>query len=141
MEKFLLTAPGTTWGEAAEKARYLITLLAGTRAGRDPRRQKLIEAVLNDFRRLSDGPIKQRMKARAEPLAGNHPMTDEKAVKPADDDISPYLQQPLRTLETARQDRKRRQSNAADAQARTKRRTDPWHEVRRRWCACPRRAA
>jgi hypothetical protein len=59
LEKFLLTAPGTTWGEAAEKARYLITLLAGTRAGRDPRRQKLIEAVLNDFRRLSDGPTKQ----------------------------------------------------------------------------------
>lgn len=58
LEKFLLTAPGTTWGEAAEKASYLITLLAGTRAGRDPRRQKLIEAVLNDFRRLSDGPIK-----------------------------------------------------------------------------------
>lgn len=59
LEKFLLTAPGTTWGEAAEKARYLITLLAGTRVGRDPRRQKLIEAVLNDFRRLSDGPTKQ----------------------------------------------------------------------------------
>ena len=59
LEKFLLTAPGATWGEAAEKASYLITLLAGTRAGRDPRRQKLIEAVLNDFRRLSDRPTKQ----------------------------------------------------------------------------------
>jgi hypothetical protein len=55
LEVFLLTAPGATWIEAAEKARYLITLLAGTRVGRDPRRQKLIEAVLNDFRRLSDG--------------------------------------------------------------------------------------
>jgi hypothetical protein len=55
LEKFLLAAPGTSWGEAAAKARHLITLLAGTRAGRDPRRQKLIEAVLNDFRRLSDG--------------------------------------------------------------------------------------
>jgi hypothetical protein len=51
-------------------------------------------------------------------------MTDEKAAKPADDDISPYLQQPLRTLETAQQDRKHRQREAADAKARTKRRTD-----------------
>lgn len=59
LERFLLTAPGTTWVEAAEKARYLITLLAGTRVGRDPRRQKLIEAVLNDFRRLSDGSTRQ----------------------------------------------------------------------------------
>ena len=59
LENFLLTAPGTTWGEAAEKARYLIGLLAGTRIGRDPRRQKLIEAVLNDFRKLADGAAKQ----------------------------------------------------------------------------------
>jgi hypothetical protein len=58
LERFLLTAPGTTWVEAAEKARYLIALLAGTRVGRDPRRQKLIEAVLSDFRRLTDGATK-----------------------------------------------------------------------------------
>ena len=58
LERSLLTAPATTWVEAAERARYLITLLAGPRAGRDPRRQKLIEAVLNDFRRLSDGSTK-----------------------------------------------------------------------------------
>lgn len=51
-------------------------------------------------------------------------MVDENKAKPADE-ISPYLQQPLRTLETAQQDRKRRQREAADAQARTKRRTDP----------------
>jgi len=49
-----------------------------------------------------------------------HPMIDEKPVKPADGDISPYLQQPLRTLETAQQDQKRRQCEA-DAQARKKR--------------------
>ena len=60
LEKFLLTAPGTSWGEAAAKARYLITLLAGTRAGRDPRRQKLIDAVLNDFRRLADGSTREK---------------------------------------------------------------------------------
>jgi hypothetical protein len=53
LEKFLLAAPAMTWPEATEKARYLITLLAGTSVGRDPRRQKLIDAVLDDFRRLS----------------------------------------------------------------------------------------
>lgn len=60
LEEFLLTARGTTWVEAAEKARYLITLLAGTQVGRDPRRQKLIEAVFDDFRRLSDGSTKDK---------------------------------------------------------------------------------
>jgi len=59
LEKFLLTAPGTSWGEVAEKARYLITLLAGTRVGRDPRHQKLIEAVHRRLQRLSDGPTKE----------------------------------------------------------------------------------
>jgi hypothetical protein len=57
LEKFLVAAPSQTWREAAEKARYLITLLAGTSAGRDPRRQKLIDNVLEDFRRLSDEPV------------------------------------------------------------------------------------
>ncbi len=53
LETFLLAAPATAWHEAAEKARYLITLLAGTSVARDPRRQKLIDAVLDDFARLS----------------------------------------------------------------------------------------
>ena len=48
-------------------------------------------------------------------------MIDKNLAKPADGDISPYLQQPLRTLETAQRDRKRRQRAAADAKARTKR--------------------
>ena len=52
-ERFLASAPAPTWREAAEKARYLITLLAGTSVGRDPRRQRLIAAVLDDFTRLS----------------------------------------------------------------------------------------
>ena len=56
LEKFILASPATDWCEAAEKARYLITLLAGTSVGRDPRRQKLIDAVLNDFARLSGEP-------------------------------------------------------------------------------------
>lgn len=51
-ERFLAAAPAPTWHEAAEKARYLITLLAGTSAGSDARRQKLIAAVLEDFSRL-----------------------------------------------------------------------------------------
>ena len=54
LEKFLLAAPARTWPEAADKARYVIGLLATTSIGRDPRRQKLIEAVLEDFGRLSD---------------------------------------------------------------------------------------
>ena len=58
LESFLLAAPAATWVEAAEKARYLIALLAGARVGRDPRRQKLIEAVLDDFRGLSEGSTK-----------------------------------------------------------------------------------
>lgn len=54
LEKFLVAAPAQTWREAAEKARYLITLFAATPEARDPRRQKLITAVLEDFTRLSD---------------------------------------------------------------------------------------
>ena len=56
LEKFILAAPSMTWEEAADKARYLITLFADTQAGRDPRRQKIIAGVLDDFRRLSREP-------------------------------------------------------------------------------------
>lgn len=52
LERFLLAAPSLTWADAAEKARYLITLFADTPAGRDPRRQKIIAGVLEDFERL-----------------------------------------------------------------------------------------
>jgi hypothetical protein len=57
LEKFLLAAPASTWHEAAEKARYLLTLFAATPAAQDPRRQKLIADVLDDFGRLSNGPV------------------------------------------------------------------------------------
>ena len=60
LERFLLAAPAATWEDAAEKARYLITLLADTPAGQDPRRQRIIADVLEDFRRLSGktrGPV------------------------------------------------------------------------------------
>jgi hypothetical protein len=53
LETQLLAAPAATWEEAAEKARYLLTLFAASLAGQDPRRQKLIAAVLEDFERLS----------------------------------------------------------------------------------------
>jgi hypothetical protein len=39
--------------EAAEKACYLLNLFGATLAAQDPRRQKLIAAVLADFKRLS----------------------------------------------------------------------------------------
>ena len=54
LETQLAAASATTWRDAAEKARYLIGLLAATPAARDPRRKKLIAAVLEDLRRLSD---------------------------------------------------------------------------------------
>lgn len=52
LEAHLLAAPATTWREAAEKARYLLVLFAASLAAEDPRRQKLIGAVLADFDRL-----------------------------------------------------------------------------------------
>ena len=57
LEKFLVASPASTWPEAAEKARYLIGLLAQTSIARDPRRQKLIAGVLDDFVRLSGQPV------------------------------------------------------------------------------------
>jgi hypothetical protein len=53
LEKFLIAAPAKTLVEAAEKARYLIQLFAGTVDARDPRRQKLIANVLDELTRLS----------------------------------------------------------------------------------------
>jgi hypothetical protein len=53
LESQLLAAPAANWHEAAEKARYLLNLFAGTLGAQDPRRQKLIAAVIADFKRLS----------------------------------------------------------------------------------------
>jgi hypothetical protein len=55
LERFLLASPAASWVEAAEKARYLLTVLASTSAGRDPRRRKIIASLLDDFARLSAG--------------------------------------------------------------------------------------
>jgi hypothetical protein len=52
LEAHLLAAPAESWHEAAEKARYLLNLFSASLAAQDPRRQKLILAVLEDFERL-----------------------------------------------------------------------------------------
>jgi hypothetical protein len=54
LESHLLASPAKNWHEAAEKARYLLSLFAATLTSEDPRRQKLVAAVLADFNRLSD---------------------------------------------------------------------------------------
>jgi len=56
MEHALCAGPAATWEEAGVKARYLITLFAGTAEGRDPRHRKLIEGALDDIQRLSRKP-------------------------------------------------------------------------------------
>src|SRR5215213_7185695 len=53
LESQHLAAPALTCLAAPEKARYLLTLFAATPAAQDPRRQKLIANVLDDFRHLS----------------------------------------------------------------------------------------
>jgi hypothetical protein len=56
LESHLIAAPAANWHEAAEKARYLLNLFGNTLGAQDPRRQKLIAAVLNDFERLAQEP-------------------------------------------------------------------------------------
>jgi hypothetical protein len=53
LEEQLLAAPALTWADAAEKARYLLSLFASSMEAQDPRRQMLIARVLEDFVRLS----------------------------------------------------------------------------------------
>jgi hypothetical protein len=53
LEAHLLASPAANWHEAAEKARYLLNLFSASLTSQDPRRQKLIAAVLADFKRLS----------------------------------------------------------------------------------------
>lgn len=55
LETQLIAAPAANWPEAAEKARYLLNLFAASMAAHDPRTQKLIAAVLEDFQRLERG--------------------------------------------------------------------------------------
>jgi hypothetical protein len=53
LEEQLLAAPSVTWEDAADKARYLLSLFASSPTSQDPRRQMLIARVLEDFMRLS----------------------------------------------------------------------------------------
>ena len=53
LEEQLLATPATTWADAADKARYLLSLYASSPAAQDPRRQMLIARVLEYFVRLS----------------------------------------------------------------------------------------
>lgn len=53
LEEQLLATPACDWSEAADKARYLLSLLASSATAQDPRRQLLIARVLEDFVRLS----------------------------------------------------------------------------------------
>jgi hypothetical protein len=53
LESHLVAAPAANWHEAAEKARYLLNLFSNSLAAEDPRRQKLIAAMLDDFERLA----------------------------------------------------------------------------------------
>lgn len=54
LEAQLIAAPAASWTEAAEKARYLLKLFAATPVAQDPRRQRLIASVLDDFTRLTE---------------------------------------------------------------------------------------
>jgi hypothetical protein len=56
LEDQLLASPALSWEEAADKARYLLSLFASSLAGQDPRRQMLIARVLEDFVRLASLP-------------------------------------------------------------------------------------
>ena len=53
LEAQLIAAPASNWEEAADKVRYLLSVFADTPSGQDPRRKILIQAVLDDFSRLS----------------------------------------------------------------------------------------
>jgi hypothetical protein len=52
LEAQLIAAPAANWEEAADKVRYLLSVLAAAPSGLDPRRKMLIQAVLDDFDRL-----------------------------------------------------------------------------------------
>ena len=59
LEDQLLAEPALTWQEAADKARYLLSLFAVSSAAQDPRRQLLIARVIEDFIHLADAEKNQ----------------------------------------------------------------------------------
>jgi hypothetical protein len=53
LEAQLAAAPAESWVEAADKARYLLSLFAASLSIEDTRRRTLVAAVLGDFDRLA----------------------------------------------------------------------------------------
>jgi hypothetical protein len=49
----LLSVPAASWPDAAAKARYVLNLYAAGLSSEDSRHRDLVEAILNDFARLS----------------------------------------------------------------------------------------
>jgi hypothetical protein len=56
LEKHLVAAPAENWAEAADKARYLLSLFSATAEAQDPRRKTLIANLIDDFERLLASP-------------------------------------------------------------------------------------
>ena len=53
LETQLAASPSANWPEAAAKARYLLGLFSDTAIAQEPRRQRLVANVLDDFVRLT----------------------------------------------------------------------------------------
>ena len=53
LHMWMSAAPSATWEEAADKAAYLLQFFATTPQAQEPRRQRLITSVLEDFARLT----------------------------------------------------------------------------------------
>jgi hypothetical protein len=100
LEAMLIAVPASTWSEAVEKARYLLGLFARTPDAEDPRRQRLIANVLDDFNRLLGDPAPEplpveggeikptpNLRLEEEPMAkaqkrGNRETKKPKQIKP-----------------------------------------------------------
>jgi hypothetical protein len=59
LESQLLSAPATSWPEAAAKARYVLNLYAAGLPASDTHHRDLVAAVLADFAQLSDEAERQ----------------------------------------------------------------------------------
>jgi hypothetical protein len=53
LENQLLSLPALTWPEAAAKARYVLNLYVAGLSSEDSRHRNLVEAILDDFARLT----------------------------------------------------------------------------------------
>lgn len=57
LERYLHGEPPRSWREVAEKARYVIGILAATRGALDPQRQRLIADVLAELGEAARPPL------------------------------------------------------------------------------------